>query len=109
MIRAPGDVPFDHTSIIKTICARWDLEGLTDRDRAAPDFMAVLNRSENEPRLETPALAPRPYTPAPEPRAHQSKIDHLGYQIADLLAATLGEDVPELENVGDMMRHFFDR
>jgi len=109
VIRASGEIPFDHTSIIKTLSKRWDLEGLTDRDRAAPDFMAVLARSEDEPRVETPTYTPRPYTPAPEPRAHQSKLGHLAHQLTGLLAAHLGEAEPKLENVGHMVRHFFHR
>ena len=33
VIRSDGDTPFDHTSIIKTLCDRWGLEHLTERDR----------------------------------------------------------------------------
>jgi hypothetical protein len=35
VIRAEGDTPFDHTSIIKTLCEHWNLEHLTERGRAA--------------------------------------------------------------------------
>jgi phospholipase C len=109
VVRAPGETPFDHTTIIKTLCNRWNLEPLTERDRAAPDFMAVLTRPLDEPRMETPTLAPRPYVPAPEPKAHQSKLGHLGSQMAELVAAKLGEELPTLDTVGDMFRHFFHR
>lgn len=109
VVRASGNVPFDHTSIIKTLCTRWGLEGLTGRDRAAPDFVSVLTRPEGAPRMETPTLAPRPYTPLPEPRAHQSKLGHLGFQIAELLAVQAGKELPHLDTVADLMRHFFHR
>lgn len=107
VIRAPGETPFDHTSIIKTICKRWDLEGLTARDKAAPDFGAVLSRDERAPRRETPSFEPRPYTPLPEPKAHQAPLGHLGHQIADLLSAKLGRERPPLDTVGEAVRHFF--
>lgn len=61
VVRAAGDVPFDHTSIIKTLTLRWQLDPLTDRDRAAPDFADVLTLTGSEARRETPAMQPRPY------------------------------------------------
>jgi phospholipase C len=39
---APGTMPLDHTSILKTIERRWQLEALTARDAAAQDVGAVL-------------------------------------------------------------------
>ena len=43
--RPAGYVPFDHTSIIKTIQQCFQLEGsLTERDKAAPDFSGLLTR-----------------------------------------------------------------
>jgi phospholipase C len=39
---APGTMPLDHTSILKTIERRWQLEALTARDAAAQDIGAVL-------------------------------------------------------------------
>jgi len=59
--------------------------------------------------MESPALKPRPYTPEPEPKAHRSKLGHLGSQIAELMAAKLGEELPKLDKVGDLFRHFFHR
>jgi phospholipase C len=37
-----GSVPLDHTSILKTIEQRWNLQPLTARDAAAPGFGDVL-------------------------------------------------------------------
>jgi phospholipase C len=47
-----GPLPFDHTSILKTIELRWDLQPLTKRDAAAPDFGDVL--TEAAPRKDDP-------------------------------------------------------
>ena len=63
VVRATGDTPFDHTTLIKTLCSRFDLEGLTNRDRAAPDIGSVFTLSDAEARRETPAMQPRPYKP----------------------------------------------
>lgn len=67
VVRAPGAVPFDHTSVIKTLCRRFNLPSLTDRDRAAPDFLHVLNRSPDAPPRQAPAFVPRPH--------HRSTLD----------------------------------
>jgi len=43
VFRVPeGSMPFDHTSILKTIEQRWSVPPLTARDAAAPDVGAVL-------------------------------------------------------------------
>lgn len=43
--RTADYIPFDHTSIIKTIQNCFELEGsLTERDKAAPDFSGLLTR-----------------------------------------------------------------
>jgi phospholipase C len=41
---ASGPHPFDHTSIISTLCAQFDLAGpLTLRDQSAPTFAGLIN------------------------------------------------------------------
>jgi phospholipase C len=77
VIRADGPTPFDHTSIIKTLTSRWGLPSLTDRDRAAPDFSAVLARPLAEPRLLTPTFTPRPHLPAPLSQERRSPLSGL--------------------------------
>ena len=67
---------------------RWDLEGLTARDRAAPSFATVLSRPADQPRLHTPDIEPRHYEPLPEPKAHRSPLDHLGHQVVELTSAS---------------------
>ena len=34
---------FEHCSFIKTMCEKWNMPGLTDRDRSAPSFSAVFS------------------------------------------------------------------
>jgi phospholipase C len=50
---------YDHTSIIRTICKRWNLDPLTERDRYADSFEKVLNVK--TPRTDSPVIHPRPY------------------------------------------------
>jgi phospholipase C len=50
-----GEMPFDHTSILKTIETRWNLPALTARDAAAIDVGDVLTLT--EPRTDDPISA----------------------------------------------------
>jgi phospholipase C len=53
VFRVPeGAMPFDHTSILKTIEKRWGLPALTARDAAAPDLGDVLTLA--APRTDDP-------------------------------------------------------
>ncbi len=49
---APGSMPLDHASILKTIERRWQLNALTARDAAAQDVGAVLTLA--APRTDDP-------------------------------------------------------
>ena len=49
----------DHTSILKMISDRWNLEPLTERDKQANGFSKVLNLK--SPRTDHPKITPRPY------------------------------------------------
>ncbi len=42
VFRPPGDMPLDHTSVLKTVETRWGLPALTARDGAAQDVGDVL-------------------------------------------------------------------
>ena len=107
VVRAAGETPFDHTSIIKTICERWDLEGLTERDKSAPSFTPVLRRAASEPRLETPDMTARHYERLPEPKAHESPVGHLGQQALELTSAVRGHVVKDIKSVGEAVAHLF--
>ncbi|MCH2193605.1 alkaline phosphatase family protein [Kordia sp.] len=50
--RTKGDVPLDHTSLLKTIENLFDLPHLTERDKAASDVLDVLTRE--KPRKDNP-------------------------------------------------------
>ena len=105
VIRSSGATPFDHTSMIRTICRRWGLGSLTDRDRAAPDFAEVITLSEAEARLETPAMRPRPFTPISAAAAHEGLLSAMQRELASLVAHVLGGKVEgELKTVADFYR-----
>ena len=52
---APGSMPLDHTSILKTVERRWQLPPLTARDSAAQDIGAALTLA--TPRTDDPLQA----------------------------------------------------
>ena len=55
--RPSGYTPFDHTSIIATVCGCFDLDGpLTERDKKAPDLSCLLTLG--DPRKDKPAVTP---------------------------------------------------
>ena len=74
-----GAVPFDHTSILKTVETRWNLPSLTARDDAAPQLGGVLSLS--EPRTDDPlegvvvpqSAGPSPHSPD-DPPSHMQMI-----------------------------------
>ncbi len=106
VVRADGDTPFDHTSMIRTLCEKWDLEGLTDRDRAAPDFASVFNLRRDDGRAETPAFTPRPYTPISVKDAHGSLLSSFQRALGHLIGHHRGVQVPhDVETVGDLLGH----
>jgi phospholipase C len=83
ILRPPGAVPYDHTSVIATLRKRWpDLgDPLTNRDKAAPDLGNALT-------LDTPNnLGPEhiealPYTPTPAEVAFAQAMPLNGMQHA---------------------------
>jgi phospholipase C len=101
VIRAGGNVPFDHTSMIKTICQRWEIEGLTDRDRAAPDFGEVLSLPLDRPRRDRPTFQARQYEPIPEPDAYKGVLSVLQKDILGLAALKKKVERPELGKIGE--------
>ena len=86
----PGAMPCDHTTILKTVQARWGLPALTARDAAAPAVAGVLTLS--APRSDDPlAGVVVPHTAPQDPAT--ALISHLE-QIHVELAASL--PVPDL-------------
>jgi phospholipase C len=67
----------DHTSLLKTLEERWELEPLTERDKAAPDLGDVLTLT--KPRADDPLKnVPIPLSKSAHPnQSHPSLIDEL--------------------------------
>jgi phospholipase C len=93
ILRPPGQIPYDHTSIIATLRKRFPSLGsaLTARDAAAPDLANVLTLDtpdNNGP----PRLQALPYAPAP-PKAAEAHAGPLNDNQKALvgLAANLPE------------------
>jgi phospholipase C len=104
VVRASGEVPFDHTSMIATLCRKHGLDPLTDRDRAAPDIGNVLTLAEGEARTKTPDVVARTYTPISAAQAHASILSGFQKGLAQLAGKVLGKTIPdELHKV----EHFF--
>jgi phospholipase C len=84
VFRVPADAtPLDHTSILKTVEARWGLKPLTARDAAAADVGAVLTLA--APRTDDPlAGVTVPVSGAVTPSA--GHLTHLQEVYADLVA-----------------------
>jgi len=87
--RPAGYVPFDHTSIIKTVQNCFKLEGnLTERDKAAPDFSCLLTL--DVPRKDDiPAVNPLHWDSQAE------TLNDLHRLIGKLLEDITGNDAPE--------------
>jgi phospholipase C len=106
VIRAPGAIPFDHTSMLRTICRRWGLPGLTDRDRAAPDFAEVFTLPERDARTDTPAMVPRTYIPISAAEAHESLLSGFQKALGHLVAHLTGRPLPAgIHRIGDLLSH----
>jgi phospholipase C len=91
VFRAPGPTPLDHTSVLKTIQARWGLPPLTQRDAAAPDVGDVLSlpvaRTDD---LPTGLAAPRS-TGANPAEAEVSHLQLINAQLTSRLQVPLSE------------------
>jgi phospholipase C len=92
VFRVPdGSVPLDHTSVLKTIEARWGLPALTARDAAAPDVGDVLSLA--VPRTDDPlAGVTAPASSGANPAvAEVSHIQQIDAQLTSQLPVPLSE------------------
>jgi phospholipase C len=80
---APGTMPLDHTSILKTVERRWRLAALTARDAAAQEVGAALTLT--TARTDDPLLGVT-VPQATTPPAVARKPSHLQQVYAELLA-----------------------
>ncbi|MGH1387033.1 alkaline phosphatase family protein [Kordia sp.] len=64
---------FDHTSFIKTMCKKWGMEGLTDRDKNANSFESVFSDTKRES-----------FPDIPEPILKKTNVDYSKDPLNDL-------------------------
>jgi phospholipase C len=115
VFRVPaGTMPFDHTSILKTIETLWNLPALTARDAAANDVGDVLTLT--EPRTDDPLLGVTvPVASGVNP--DQDRPSHLQEVHAELVSRLLVPDqqggthhtMPELKTSSDYRNYIRSR
>lgn len=88
----------DHTSILKLIEDRWDLEPLTERDKHANDLSKVL--SLKSPRADFPTLIPREYIISE--RSREAPLNDLQKGILMFMAGF--EDVQQIRRDGNIFK-----
>ncbi len=89
------ECPVDHTSVIRTICARWNLKPLTERDTFACDLAAVLG---NSVRKDVPKIAKVDLSNA---KVENLPLNDLQQDYLGLVAANRGIELPHLETEDD--------
>lgn len=111
---APGTMPLDHTSILKTVETKWSLPNLTARDKAAQDISAVLTLA--VARTDDPltgVVVPK----AGEPNPFADKPSHLQQVHAELVSQLPVPDdkggahhtMPALKTNSDFRAYIHDR
>jgi phospholipase C len=102
VVRASGAVPFDHTTVLRTLCEKWGLPPLGARDAAAPSLAPLLTRT--EPRADAPTFTPRPYQPVPQPLS--MVLSPWQLHVLKLFSVSLGTAVPAaVRTVGEALAH----
>lgn len=102
VVRASGPVPFDHTTVIRTLCEKWGLPPLGARDAAAPSLEPLLDRA--TPRDDAPSFTPRPYSPVEQPLA--MILSPCQLHVIKLFSVSVGKALPPaLRTVGDALAH----
>jgi phospholipase C len=115
VFRVPdGSMPIDHTSILKTVELRWNLNPLTARDAAAPDLGNVLTRA--TPRTDDPLAGvkvptstghvPNPNAPSHLQRVQARAVENLA--VVDSKGRT-DHDVPKLRTSTDYTNYINQR
>lgn len=86
--------PVDHTAVIKTLCRRFGLEELTDRDRDAVDLADIFSLR-MRPLQEAPVL---PEWPAPAVEFGPRPLNDLQRELVKQAAKKYGVEVPPMTN-----------
>lgn len=93
--------PLDHTAVIKTLCNRWNLPSLTERDAHAVDFSTVLGTT-GRPLNDTPV--PAFWTPPPITSDDDYPLNDLQIDFLALVANRHGLKRPPLLTQADARR-----
>ena len=97
----PTDAPVDHTSVIRTICAQWNLAPLTDRDANAASLAPVLGNT-LRPRSEMPDI---PYWTIPaDAKSTNLPLNDLQRDYVALIAHSRGVACPPMRTEDDARR-----
>lgn len=94
---------FDHTSIIKTACNRWNLPPLTNRDRAATDLSEALTL--DNPRDDDLAITPRVFQRTPRPEDEPLNDFQKGL-LATVTGITAFNRADESKNLSEKVAQF---
>lgn len=90
---------YEHTSVIRTICEKWGLEGLTTRDKKAPDLSGVFNLTTHRALDTWPTITPRPYTPEGAQAAGARAPRGLERDLATLALLHAGKDTSKVKDL----------
>ena len=110
--------PIHHGAVVRTLCTKYNLAPLTDRDHTAPDLSDAITLDEPRNPSTWPAPIPR-IVPPPSPGLEQRPLNDLEKTIVGLaiarfspqpsataIPATLGEAQTLLRSlVGDRFKH----
>ncbi|KAA3640635.1 MAG: hypothetical protein DWQ02_01745 [Bacteroidetes bacterium] len=105
---------FDHSSFIKTMCEKWRMKGLTDRDKKSNSFGHIFSKKKRKwpkiPKPRVPRVKESTYLNDPLNDLQKSILvaaDHLARENQKTTALFMAE-APAVENiqtVGDAMKH----
>jgi len=108
VIRASGQTPFDHTSILRTVELRWGLDPLSERDKAAPDLGGLFTAAAARPGGDDPiaGVAVPVAAPSSPPSGAPNKLQQGFAELTARLPATnaaggLDDEMPELHSSQD--------
>jgi len=98
---------FEHTTMIKTLCNKWGLQPLTERDKHAKDLSIALNLKTPRKPDTWPVIKPRPLAPVPS-WANDVPLNMLQYGIKELVKGLPGKIQPTgpLNTIGKVLNFF---
>ena len=93
----------EHCSILRTMCDKWGLPHLTERDRTAPHIGDIFTASEPRGRDAWPLPTPRKQTSKGTNR--YSPLNHLQLCVAKTVGDLVEDSAPEFETVDHALRY----